>query len=123
MYEAALPALQTLLTWPAPLYLVFGTLLGMLFGILPGLGGPQVLALLLPITYGMPVNQGIVLMVGAMAAIAFGAPSRRFSSTPPERVRVPPPALTAFPWPSRAKRAPPSAPRPPPHAWAPYSAP
>jgi putative tricarboxylic transport membrane protein len=72
MYEAALPALQTLLTWPAPLYLILGTLLGMLFGVLPGLGGPQVLALLLPITYGMPTNQGIVLMVGAMSSIAFG---------------------------------------------------
>jgi TctA family transporter len=72
MFEAALPALQAMLTWPAPLYLVLGTLLGMLFGILPGLGGPQVLALLLPITYGMPTNLAIVLMVGAMSAIAFG---------------------------------------------------
>jgi TctA family transporter len=61
-----------MLTWPAPLYLVLGTLLGMLFGILPGLGGPQVLALLLPVTYGMDVNLAIVLLVGAMSAIAFG---------------------------------------------------
>lgn len=72
MYEAALPALMSMLTWPAPLYLVLGTLLGMLFGILPGLGGPQVLALLLPVTYGMDVNLAIVLLVGAMSAIAFG---------------------------------------------------
>jgi putative tricarboxylic transport membrane protein len=72
MFEAALPALQSMLTWPAPFYLLLGTLLGMLFGILPGLGGPQVLALLLPITYGMPVNLAIVLMVGAMSSIAFG---------------------------------------------------
>jgi TctA family transporter len=61
-----------MLAWPAPLYLVLGTLLGMLFGILPGLGGPQVLALLLPITYGMNVDLAIVLLVGAMSAIAFG---------------------------------------------------
>lgn len=60
------------MAWPAPLYLVLGTLLGMLFGILPGLGGPQVLALLLPITYGMDVNLAIVLLVGAMSSIAFG---------------------------------------------------
>jgi len=72
MYEAALPALMSMLAWPAPLYLVLGTLLGMLFGILPGLGGPQVLALLLPITYGMNVDLAIVLLVGAMSAIAFG---------------------------------------------------
>jgi TctA family transporter len=72
MYEAALPALMVMLAWPAPLYLVLGTLLGLLFGILPGLGGPQVLALLLPITYGMDTNLAIVLLVGAMSAIAFG---------------------------------------------------
>jgi TctA family transporter len=72
MYDAALPALIEMLTWPAPLYLILGTLLGMLFGILPGLGGPQVLALLLPITYGMDPNLAIVLLVGAMSSIAFG---------------------------------------------------
>ncbi len=72
MFESALPALQMHLSWPAPLYLFLGTLLGMLFGILPGLGGPQALALLLPITYGMDVNLAIVLMVGAMSSIAFG---------------------------------------------------
>jgi len=72
VFESALPALQIMLTWPAPLYLVLGTLLGMLFGILPGLGGPQALALLLPITYGMDVNMAVVLMVGAMAAVPFG---------------------------------------------------
>lgn len=72
MYEAALPALIEMMTWPAPLYLILGTLLGMLFGILPGLGGPQVLALLLPITYGMDPNPAIVLLVGAMSSIAFG---------------------------------------------------
>lgn len=72
MYEAALPALLSMLEWPAPLYLVLGTLLGLLFGILPGLGGPQVLALLLPITYGMEPTLAVVLLVGAMSAIAFG---------------------------------------------------
>ncbi len=46
--------------------------MGLLFGILPGLGGPQVLALLLPVTYGMDVNLAVVLLVGAMSAIAFG---------------------------------------------------
>lgn len=72
MYEAALPALTAMLSWPAPLYLILGTLLGMLFGILPGLGGPQVVALLLPITYGMDPSLAMVLIVGAMSSIAFG---------------------------------------------------
>jgi len=72
LFESALPAFQMLLTWPAPLYMVLGTLLGLLFGILPGLGGPQALALLLPLTYGMDANLAIVLMAGAMSSIAFG---------------------------------------------------
>lgn len=72
MFESALPAFQTFLSWPAPLYMVLGTLLGLLFGILPGLGGPQALALLLPITYGMDVNLAVVLMAGTMSSIAFG---------------------------------------------------
>lgn len=72
MFESALPALQMLLAWPAPLYMILGTLLGLIFGILPGLGGPQALALLLPITYGMDPNLAIVLMAGAMSSIAFG---------------------------------------------------
>jgi len=72
MFESALPALIEIFTWPAPLYLFLGVLLGMAFGILPGLGGPQVLALLLPITYGMDVDLAIVLLIGAMAAVPFG---------------------------------------------------
>jgi putative tricarboxylic transport membrane protein len=72
MFESALPALAHILSWPGPLYLCLGVLLGMLFGILPGLGGPQVLALLFPMTYGMNVNLAIVLLIGAMAAVPFG---------------------------------------------------
>jgi TctA family transporter len=72
MFESALPALIHILSWPGPLYLCLGVLLGMLFGILPGLGGPQVLALLFPMTYGMDVNLAIVLLIGAMAAVPFG---------------------------------------------------
>ncbi|MDF1555485.1 MAG: tripartite tricarboxylate transporter permease, partial [Deferrisomatales bacterium] len=72
MLEEALPALMELLIWPGPLFLVLGSTLGLVFGILPGLGGPQVLALLLPVTYGMETSQAIVLLIGAMSAVPFG---------------------------------------------------
>ncbi|MBS4024491.1 MAG: tripartite tricarboxylate transporter permease [Clostridia bacterium] len=72
MYESALDSLITLFTWPGPLYLVLGSLIGILFGILPGLGGPQVVALLLPLTIGMDASHAIILLIGAMAATAFG---------------------------------------------------
>lgn len=72
MLSEALPALLSLMHWPGPLFLLLGSTLGLLFGILPGLGGPQVLALLLPITYGMDTSQAIVLLIGAMSAVPFG---------------------------------------------------
>ena len=72
LFAEALPALMGFFSWPAPLYLVLGSMLGMLFGILPGLGGPHVIALLLPVTYGMDPSLAVVLLIGAMGAVPFG---------------------------------------------------
>ncbi|MCL6633389.1 MAG: tripartite tricarboxylate transporter permease [Alicyclobacillus herbarius] len=69
MFAHLVPAVGAFFAWPAPLFLVIGVLVGMLFGILPGLGGPQVLALLTPITYKMDHTSAIVMMIGAMSAI------------------------------------------------------
>lgn len=72
MIEHILPSLADIFSWPSPLYLVLGTLIGLLFGILPGLGGPQVLALLLPITFSMPAAHAVTLLIGAAGAVATG---------------------------------------------------
>jgi putative tricarboxylic transport membrane protein len=72
MFDLMLPVLQGMLEWPAPLYLILGASVGLLFGILPGLGGPQVLALLTPISLTMEPAMAIVLLIGAMGAIATG---------------------------------------------------
>lgn len=47
-------------------------MIGLLFGILPGLGGPQVLALLLPITLTMDSNNAIIFLMGAAGAVPIG---------------------------------------------------
>lgn len=60
------------LAWPSPLFMALGALLGMLFGFIPGLGGAQALALLTPVTFGMPPNQAMAMMIGAMGAVPFG---------------------------------------------------
>lgn len=65
-------ALAAFFQWPSPLFLILGTLLGALFGILPGLGGAQVVALLTPLTYGMEPRLAIAMIVGAMGAVPFG---------------------------------------------------
>lgn len=72
MFEALAQAVVTLLAWPNIAYLVAGTLWAQLIGILPGLGGSVALALLLPITYGMPAEQAMILLGSALGGVAMG---------------------------------------------------
>ncbi len=72
MYENALLYLVELFSWPGPLLLIGGALIGLFFGIMPGLGGPQVVALLIPLSLVFEPNQAIVLLVAAMGATAIG---------------------------------------------------
>lgn len=69
MFDQVIPALQSFISWPSPLYLLLGVMVGMLFGILPGLGGSQALALLTPLTFKMDPSSAIALLVGTMSAI------------------------------------------------------
>lgn len=54
------------------MYLMLGVLVGLLFGIIPGLGGATAIALLLPLTFGMEPEQAITLMGGIMGSSAIG---------------------------------------------------
>lgn len=70
-------------TWPAPLFLIIGVGIGMLFGILPGLGGPQALALSLPLTFGLDARLAIIMLIGITSALAFsGSISAILINTP-----------------------------------------
>jgi len=71
MLASALEGFMPLLSWSGLLLLLLGTLMGMLFGILPGLGGPQVLALLIPVTYGLSPHMATIILIGAMGAVPF----------------------------------------------------
>ena len=72
MAAEVLQALYDFFSWPTPLFIILGVLLGTLFGFLPGLGGAQALALLTPVTFGMEANQAMGMLVGAMGAVPFG---------------------------------------------------
>ena len=56
-----------ILSWPSVGFLVGGTLLGLILGVIPGLGGITILALLLPLTYTLDFQYSIVLMTAIMA--------------------------------------------------------
>jgi len=58
-----------ILSWPGIAFLLGGTLVGMVFGILPGLGGAQVLALLLPMTFSLHPEYAIIMLIGAAGAV------------------------------------------------------
>lgn len=72
MYEHIIPALLDLFANNGWIYLLLGSSVGLLFGILPGLGGPQVLALLIPMSITLDPSNAIILLISAMGAIATG---------------------------------------------------
>jgi putative tricarboxylic transport membrane protein len=54
------------------MYLLAGTALGFVFGVLPGLGGVSALALLIPFSYGMEQYHAMLLFTGSMGAVPLG---------------------------------------------------
>lgn len=54
------------------LFLIGGILLGLCFGVIPGLGGTTALALLIPVTFGMESVDAMYLAGGVMGATSFG---------------------------------------------------
>ncbi len=54
------------------IYLVLGVLLFLVFGAMPGLGGPVAFAILIPLTYTMDPVSAFALLVGGHSAVMFG---------------------------------------------------
>src|SRR2546422_4049188 len=46
------------------LYCFLGSFIGTAIGVLPGLGPPATIALLLPVTYGIPATSAVILLAG-----------------------------------------------------------
>ena len=64
-------------------YLVAGTLIGLIFGVLPGLGGTTALALMIPFSMNMDAGDAIILMAGVMGvAPTSGAVTAILLNTP-----------------------------------------
>src|SRR5437870_7877201 len=76
------------LTWKNLLFMLIGILLGVVIGVLPGLGGPNGVAILLPLTYTMPPTSAIIMLsciywgtlfAGAITSILFNIPGESHS--------------------------------------------
>src|SRR5215510_8879886 len=81
--DMAIQALQALFEWHRLLILVFGVLLGLAIGVMPGLGGVVALAVLIPFTYNLDPQSAFALLLGVAAvttisdlipAVLFGVP-------------------------------------------------
>lgn len=72
MFDSVLAAFALMFTLKGIMFLALGVGIGLVFGVIPGLGGTTAIALLIPLTYGMEPNLAITLIGGVMGSVAFG---------------------------------------------------
>src|SRR3981189_3340614 len=77
-----------LMTWKTLAFMMVGLILGIFVGVLPGLGGPNGVAILLPLTFSMDPTTAIVMLSciywgalfgGAITSILFNIPGEAWS--------------------------------------------
>jgi len=68
---AILPALKFFAQVSTCAFFLLGFVLGMIFGALPGLSGAVALSLLIPFSWGMEPEQGMIMFAGVMGAVTF----------------------------------------------------
>ncbi|MDP6178262.1 MAG: tripartite tricarboxylate transporter permease [Desulfatiglandales bacterium] len=72
MFEAFISAVGMLSHTNTLFFVVLGTIIGLVFGLLPGLGGVSALALVLPLTYGINPLVAMFFLAAVMGAVPFG---------------------------------------------------
>ena len=89
MLEAALSGLTQVLSPTALMLMMIGIIIGFAVGILPGLGGPVALALMLPFTFGMEPIEAFAFLLGMkvvcsttgdITSVLFGIPGEATSA-------------------------------------------
>ncbi len=72
MLEAITIALGKLMHFDALILIFIGAFIGLVFGIMPGVGGVTALVLLTPITFGWEPANAMFFLTGIMGAVGFG---------------------------------------------------
>src|SRR5512138_2241528 len=60
------------LTWRNVVYCSFGVFFGQIIGVLPGIGAPTAIALLLPLTFAIDPTSAIIMFAGIYYGVAYG---------------------------------------------------
>ncbi len=72
MLDGILVGLSTAFMWQNLLYVIVGCFVGTFIGMLPGLGPITAIALMIPITYNIGADSGMILMAGVYYGAIFG---------------------------------------------------
>src|SRR5215213_7592675 len=64
--------LQTALSFTNLLYCLIGVFLGTAIGVLPGLGPVATIAMLLPVTFGLPPVSALIMLAGIFYGAQYG---------------------------------------------------
>lgn len=70
--EAIRIAIDTVFTAEHLFFILLATLVGLIAGMFPGLGGPVALSLLIPITFPLPANVALMILAANLGGTAFG---------------------------------------------------
>jgi len=69
VFDVVISGLFSVLSWPAVGYMLLAIPIGLIFGMIPGLGGPTSLALLIPFTFGMDPVSGFAFLLGMHSVV------------------------------------------------------
>ena len=72
MVDNLLLGLMAALQWKQFLFMIIGTVIGLWVGVLPGLGGPVAMAILIPFTFTMDPLSALLLLASISVGAAFG---------------------------------------------------
>ncbi|MEJ6474240.1 tripartite tricarboxylate transporter permease [Pseudoalteromonas piscicida] len=72
MLDGILVGLSTAFMWQNLMYVIVGCFVGTFIGMLPGLGPITAIALMIPITYNIGADSGMILMAGVYYGAIFG---------------------------------------------------
>jgi putative tricarboxylic transport membrane protein len=72
MFDNLLIGLTAALQWKQFLFMILGTVIGLWVGVLPGLGGPVAMAILIPFTFTMDPLSALLMLASISVGAAFG---------------------------------------------------
>ena len=88
--EQALPYLINAISGQNIFAMLLGVIVGLIVGAIPGLNPPMAIALMIPLSFNMPPETALILLVSCFAAGIYGGSFRQYSCEPLGRLPLRP---------------------------------